>query len=176
MHPCLGGTPQPTDPASGKQQPTDLPRKVSQSGWRARQCSLGGCCLPYCDCVWIRVRARCSPCGLMTKACGSYTRTEERRVKGDGHRVLWAAVVPVLLVVVIAWGGSGQYFFAASVLLACSWLCCFCSLFSLARKPQSDLSELLPSAGHIISSIHSCTRLMVWRWNTDKSMLSTETI
>lgn len=36
----------------------------------------------------------------MTKACHSYTRTEEQHVKGDWHRVLLAAVVPVLLVVV----------------------------------------------------------------------------
>lgn len=34
MHPCLGGTPEPKDPASGKQQPTDIPSKVSKAGGR----------------------------------------------------------------------------------------------------------------------------------------------
>lgn len=96
MHPCLGGTPKPTDPASGKQQPTDFPCKVNQQGCWARQCSLGGSChLPMM--VRVKVRVRCSPCSLMTKTWRFYTQSEEKCVKGDWHGVLLAVGFPVLV-------------------------------------------------------------------------------
>lgn len=55
---------------------------------------------PSHDCTWVKVRARCSPCGLMTKPWHFYTQSEEKPIKGDWHRALLAVGFPVLLVVV----------------------------------------------------------------------------
>lgn len=73
---------------------------------------LGGSC-HLLTIVWVEVRARCSPCSLMTKAWHFYTQSEEN-VKGDWHRVLWAVGFPALAEV-LSKGTKG-----------CNWLHCMC--------------------------------------------------
>lgn len=90
----------------------------------------------------------------MTKACHSYTRTEEQHVKGDWHRVLLAAVVPVLLVVVDVCVGMWAVFLCNFNATGMQLAVLHFSIFSLPEDPQSDLSELLPNVAHIISSIN----------------------
>lgn len=178
MHPCLGGTPEPTDPAPGKQQPTDLPCKVSEaSGWDSAH-QEGVACLTATLCESVPVAPWQKP------AIPTHTHWGIA-CKGGLPQGTISCSVPVPLVVVYVCVGMGTVFLhnlralgmQLAVLLVFTFQSCQKSL--IQTRVCANFATILPGTGQTEQPL-SCksffflqstlTQLRVffqfWRWDT----------